>query len=220
MKILALAAVLTAVEASADGADPIVANVSLSAPRGGLLGLASGARTHRVYVTIESDNPRVELQRVAGMASGYVAGQAALVVTSERICRAPCNELVDVSDVTDFYVGGEGVTASRALDLSQYGDSVKLKVKAGSVGRRSGGIISLTGGLACIVSGGALAGTTALIGDTRGPFMPIGLVTAAVGVVLTVVSVFLLRSAGTDVDLSQGLPPPSARPGETGETTI
>jgi hypothetical protein len=183
--------------------------------------MTMGSKTHEVYVTIESDNPQVELQRIAGVATGYVGGRSATVVTSERICRAPCKELVAVNDVTDFYVAGDGVPGSGTLDLSQYGDSVNVKVKAGSSGRRFGGFMSLIGGISLIACGGLFAGLGAI--DTQGDLMSnglfvSGLVSAGIGVLLTALGIFLLPGSGTDVQLEQGGPVPSgiARPAQEG----
>jgi len=157
----------------------------------------------------------VELQKVDGVATGYVGGRAATVITTERVCRAPCKELVAVSDVTDFYIAGDGVTGSRSLDLSQYGDSVNLKVKAGSSGRRMGGLWSVVGGGALVLGGGLCAGLGALLpsegGDNIGStFLLGGLITAGVGAVLLALGIFLLPGSGTEVDMEQGtaMPPP------------
>ncbi|MFT3840832.1 MAG: hypothetical protein QM723_27835 [Myxococcaceae bacterium] len=222
MKFTALVVSLFALAAWADEGEARITQVGLHMQQQQLLSMTMGSRTHEVYVTIESDNPSVELQRIAGVATGYVGGRSATVVTSERICRAPCKEVVAVNDVTDFYVAGDGVPGSGTLDLSHYGDSVNLKVKAGSSGRRFGGIMSLIGGISLVAAGGLFAGLMTMDssnGDltSNGMFMT-GVITAGIGVLLTALGIFLLPGSGTDVEVEQGGPVPSgvARPAPEG----
>ncbi len=214
MKAITVALLLAATAAWSDQATLSVVPVGLSLQQRSLLSLTEGARTRQVYVTIDSDQPTVELQRIAGVSTGYVGGRAATVITTERICRAPCQELVDVNDVTDFFIAGDGVTPSGKLDLALYGDSVNIKVKAGSSGRRVGGIMSLAGGLGLMVAGGLLGGLFALMpssgstSDLTNGFMVGGFITAGVGLVLTVLGIILLPGSGTDVAVAQGGPVP------------
>ncbi len=218
MKTTILAVCLTAVAAAADEGEPRVVQVGLHMQQQQLLGMALGTKTHEVYVTIDSDKPEVELQRIAGIATGYVGGNAATVVTSERICRAPCREVVEVNDVTDFYVAGDGVTPSSALDLSQYGNSVNMKVKAGSTGRRFGGIMSVTGGGALLLGGllsvglGAMMGGDTYTSSSASFFTTAGAIGAGIGGALLVLGIVLLTGSGTDVTLSPStaVPPPES----------
>src|SRR5689334_24976721 len=179
------------------------------------LSLATGAKPHQVHVTIDADNPDVELQRVASVAHGYVGGRAATLITNERICRAPCDETVEVTDLSDYFVGGAGVTPSGRVELTGYGDAVNLKVKAGSAGRRWGGLMATIGGGGLAVCGGLFLGLGAMInGDSYSGgggsfFMTTGAISGAIGVAVLILGIVLLHGSGTDVEVSSGGMAPS-----------
>src|SRR5882672_5534983 len=95
--------VVALLASSARAQDASVVKVGLSLSERGMLQLAEGGM-RKVFVTIESDHPLTELHRLVSVASGYVQGGYATIYSTERVCRAPCNELIDVSEVMDFYI--------------------------------------------------------------------------------------------------------------------
>jgi hypothetical protein len=162
----------------------------------------------QVYVTIDTKNDDVELQRLAGVSHGYVAGYQATVVAMERICKAPCNETVEVSDVSDFYLAGEGVVGGGKVDLFGKGDAVNIKVTGGSRGRRMGGLWGVVGGAAGIVAGGTFGLLGLMMGDydgsSKGMFVGSGAAFAGVGLVALIVGILLLPGSGSDISVERG----------------
>jgi len=217
MRAMSLAVALLSLVARAEDAKVVQVGLSLSGR--GLLGLAEGG-VRKVFVTIESDQPLTELHRLTNVASGYVQGGFATIISTERICRAPCNELVDVSEVMDFYIQGESMVGSGPLDLSQYGDSVKLKVHGGSRGRRIGGVALVAAGGGLALGGGLLAGLFLGLNGSDGTapdstlqtFGVGSLIAAGIGVALLIVGIILLPGSGTDVVMEPGPPPASVPP--------
>jgi hypothetical protein len=185
------------------------------------LSLATGAKTRAVHIMIDSDNPDVELQRLASVSQGYIGGRAAMLVTNERICKAPCDETVDVTDLSDFFVAGDGVTPSGRIELTGYGEAVNLKVKAGSAGRRIGGFMATIGGGSLALAGALFLGLGALsLGDTYSDnggsiFFATGAITGAIGIAVLILGIVLLHGSGTDVEVSSA----AGMPAPTGSTT-
>jgi hypothetical protein len=177
---------------------------------------ALAAKTRQVYVTIDTKNEDVELQRLAGVAHGYVGQYQATVVSMERICKAPCRELVDVTDVSDYYVAGAGVVGDGHVDLFGHGDSVNIKVEGGSRGRRIGGFVALLGGGAAFLTGGLLALVGAAMGSpsysygypsySSGPntLVVMGVPTLVIGLLAAVAGVCLLPGSGSDISVENG----------------
>jgi hypothetical protein len=185
------------------------------------LSLATGAKTRAVHIMIDSDNPDVELQRLASVSHGYVGGRAATLITNERICKAPCDETVDVTDLSDFFVAGDGVTPSGRIELTGYGEAVNLKVKAGSAGRRYGGFMATIGGAALAVTGGLFLGLGAMTAsdsyDSSGSFFfTTGAISGAIGIAVLILGIVLLHGSGTDVEVSSA----GGAPAPTGSTTM
>lgn len=88
------------------------------------------------FVSIESDNPELELVRILGTSVGYgsVAGKSATIYTTyyQRSCRTPCNKLLPASYADSYVLGAAGVTG-RSVDLSPFsGKGVRLDVVTGS----------------------------------------------------------------------------------------
>src|SRR4051812_46756547 len=82
-------------------------NVGLQMHQRGLVGLVTASKRSHVHVSIESETKELELQRgtlVTGLNSG-----AEIVVAKERVCRAPCNEDVEINSGTNYFVSGEDV---------------------------------------------------------------------------------------------------------------
>lgn len=140
-------------------------------------------------VEIISDDPRLRpgLYRLPGR---------------QLLCDAPCVEAIDADGEPRFYIGGNGITPSRAFRLDPSRAHVSLFVSPGKRGTRSAGGwllgIGLTGMLfgALMMGGGAAADR-----ETRALAVPFGGVTMAIAGGLTLLGIPLFFANGTSVSI-------------------
>lgn len=126
-------------------------------------------------------------------------------------CPEPCDRAIDGRAGRRFYFAPREAPESERFDLSQWSGPVTARVSAGSDLRQKGGyvVIGLGGfavlnGLEGVVTGGIVRGfaneqETKDVGKT---FQVVGLVTAAVGVVVGLAGLGLALSGDTTYQLS------------------
>lgn len=213
--------VLVSIPAFASGPTPAVAQRMLDK---GMLRLVNDAEPPSLLVSIESDNPKVELIRIAGggVSTGYAQGQAVTVYTTyfEKICRAPCGSTVAGGLNNQFILGGDGITTSDAFDLGSYNGGVKIKVKAGNGLVRGLGMTATSLGFVGVLTGGTFLGLSAMLGSTSTSsanyFGTIGLVSGGAGLALLIPGIVMWAISGTSYQLEQG-PAAPAKPAGTME---
>lgn len=109
----------------------------------------------RVYVEIEADKENVALTRVVGGGYGTAGNTTVYLTTWEKVCTAPCEQLVD-KPRSDFFLTGTGMVGHGPFHLDGY-DAVKIKVKGGSLGARFAGVLLISMGAAAVITGAVFA---------------------------------------------------------------
>lgn len=193
-------------------AAPSASEVGSALWRAGRVTLVGESGTARVplAVHIESDNPRVELFRIAGTAvgTGYSSGGTVVVQTTffETICRTPCDEKVDGHISNRYFLGGDGVSVTDTFDFANYKEGVTVKVRAGSSGWRTlGYVMSYLGGTGVLV-GGTFFGVGTLLSSassstTPTTFQTVGLISGGIGLALLVPGIVLAIVNGTTYEI-------------------
>jgi hypothetical protein len=164
----------------------------------------TGPTTH---VAIDADAPGVSLMRVMGFGFVQYGSATGSFASYQTVCVAPCQADVDAN--ATYQISGDGVTPSSPFTLpTANGAPVRLHVHGGSLGARIGGLWLVISGITFAVTGGVLAGTFAALSsssdDTTG-WIVAGLVTAGVGVVMTVLGIPLVSGSGTTVVTDQNV---------------
>jgi hypothetical protein len=137
-----------------------------------------------VRLTLKTSNPQIQLKRnVATIMTSQTTG----LLIQDLICRAPCGVIVDGRKGEQFFFGGMDVIASDTFQLIDYSGNVEATVKEGSHGAFWGAVWGITLGLSAAIGGL----TWAAVGDAKW-----GLITAAVGVGMTVGGWVLYTRAG------------------------
>lgn len=127
------------------------------------------------------------------------------------VCRAPCVRKFSPGSER-FAIGGEGVTHSDPFEINS---DTTLRVRAGSSGKRAGGIVMIVlGGVATIagaglVAAGALAEEQTFYGSQRVAHAPAiggGIATMLAGAGLIVGGVVLVKQSRTEITTSGASP--------------
>jgi hypothetical protein len=162
-----------------------------------------------VLVELNSDDPRVRIDRVVG---------------NNRVpaCYAPCGKMLDTGSV--YVIGGDGVRATSQFVLPDDRDKVTLDVQAGSSARVAGGIILLGAGIASTYLGflvwelgkiSEIDSTTTSSSSngvrTGATMMLIGIPAAVIGLVLTITT-HTTVSSSTGSTFTQETTRPGKRP--------
>lgn len=150
----------------------------------------------RVRLTLESDPPTVKLHRVVVEGT---TGRGSLRGTTV-ICDKPCVTLVPQGD--RFYVTGDGILPTPEFSLPKASD-VLLKVRGGSMGAWSAGLVLASLGLSAAIGGlvGAIVGAASNRGE-----LTLGMSALLVGGIgMTIGGGFLASSAQTELEFT---PPP------------
>lgn len=196
--------------------------------------MAGSREDKTVYVTIESDVPEVRLVRYSGSPVGtFLSGNSSsriVLNTFQDECTAPCEKHV-FEPQDRFYIFGSNINASGDFSLMGHGESVRLKVHAGSPLVRILGIVMVILGPTALVTGGTYLLVDALINwgnsGVSNPYsstngLTSGLRTAAWGTFLggaaaTVSGIPLIAFSGTRVEVLPGLLPSKAAEPRGGE---
>ncbi len=162
-----------------------------------------------VAVVIEADVPEVELIHIAAEATGhaYVSGGNATIVTTvtEKVCRAPCNEVVEGHISARYFLQGDGVTPSKTFELPPFA-ALRIKVKAGSLMRRRAGVTMMTVGFLGVLGGAAFVLYGAIAPSPVEPASGLstntrnGLIVGGAGIGLTLAGLFLGATSETSYE--------------------
>jgi hypothetical protein len=162
-----------------------------------------------VHVVVEGDRPGVAFIRILGygMVEAYTGYGTAIGAfeQSRPVCIAPCQADVEAGGM--YRIGGDGVTPTGTFGLPMQQGALHLRVHAGSLGARVGGVWLLIGGISIGVAGGtfaAIAAADSSVSSNPG-LLVTGLVLTAVGVVGIVVGAILLAGSGTSVVSDSGM---------------
>ena len=183
---------------------------------------STSTESQKRKVEVQSDHEGTVLQRITGQASGagYSGGRSVYVSFEswENVCAAPCKASVDANSA--YRVDAPGMTPSRNFHLPPpgKGDPVKLRIAGGSAAVRGFGTYSLSFGIAGLITGaiflpiGLALKSSGSSTSFSSSFPTIGIVSLAVGGVLTVLGVSLMVMSGTDVKTESGLELAKAKP--------
>lgn len=188
-------------------ATPVVPEVAAPPPTGPM-----------VHVVVEGDRPGVTLVRILGygMVEAYTGYGTAIGAfeQSRPVCIAPCQADIEANGM--YRIGGDGVspTGTFGLPVQQGNGPLHLRVHAGSLGARVGGVWLLIGGISIGVAGGTLAALAAAESSVSSDpgLLVTGLVLTGVGVVGIVVGAILLAGSGTSVVTDSGITVSRQRP--------
>ena len=158
-----------------------------------------------VRVRLDANGADVSLFRLSGTGLGSAwsaqGGTTTIAVkTYSTVCAAPCDE--DVAQPRGlFHVGGEGVTPSDEFSLASYPGGVSLKVRPGSLTARLWGGTLMATGVVTAALGLVLTGVS-LFSSSRstGGLTGVGLVSAGVGAALLGAGIPLFRWGNTEVE--------------------
>jgi len=162
-----------------------------------------------VLVELNSDDPRVRIDRVIGN-------------SRVPVCYAPCGKMLDTGSV--YVIEGDGVRATSQFVLPDDRDKVTLDVQAGSSARVAGGVILLGAGAASAYLGflvwelgkiSEFGSTTSSSSNDRvrtgAVMMLIGIPAAVVGLILTITTHTTVNSS-TGSTFTQETTHPGKRP--------
>ncbi len=108
-------------------------------------------------MSIRATYPDVELMKVESTIAVVSSRGSATGVVTRGVCAAPCDEIIDGRDGTQFFFAAPGMVPSQPFKLTNYDGDVEARVRGGSVWRRWGGIM-LTGlGGVAVLSGALFA---------------------------------------------------------------
>ncbi|MFZ6182072.1 hypothetical protein [Nannocystis pusilla] len=111
-----------------------------------------GPRLH-----IETTKPAsVHLYEITGEMVAHGANVTVHGIHYRPVCAAPCGKVIDTSGGSSYFFGGEGLTTSNRFNLTDARGDVTAVVKPGRRGLRTGGIITMSVGLALMALGGGL----------------------------------------------------------------
>ena len=175
-------------------------------PPGAYPGWAAPPPPRWVFVEVNSDDPRVRIDRVIG---------------NNRVpaCYAPCRKVLDTGSV--YVIEGDGVRATSQFVLPDDRDKVTLDVQAGSTARMAGGIILVGAGVASTYLGFLIwevgkfsefeASSSSNSGVRTGEtMMLIGIPAALLGLYLTI-STHTTVNSSTGSTFTQDTPHPRKR---------
>lgn len=123
------------------------------------------------------------------------------------VCKAPCGEVVDGRDGSQFYFAAPGMVSSRTFGLADKEGDVTARIKGGSAGRRYAGLAMTIGGGAASLTGGVfLASGAAMSADPEEAsngkrLVTMGAVTLGVGTALLVPGIVLLSTNRTSFEI-------------------
>jgi hypothetical protein len=103
-----------------------------------------------VHIDVKNPDDHVSLMHVDMRIATYRGSG----IIYSPVCDAPCDKWLPAGD--DYFIGGRGITGSRAIDLRP-GDHTQLAVDAGNAGGWVGGLILFSAGLGFAVGGGTCA---------------------------------------------------------------
>lgn len=157
---------------------------------------------------IAATYPNVQLTKVVSSITVVGSGGSATGVVSRGVCAAPCDEIVDGRDGSQFFFSAPGMVASPPFSLKQYDGEIEARVRGGSVWKRFGGISLTSFGGAAVLTGIALTAiglpTTEIGPDfeirseiTRTP----GLITLGVGAAALAGGIYMLVTSGTTFEI-------------------
>lgn len=113
---------------------------------------AQGPRLH-----IETTKPAsVHLYEITGEMVAHGANVTVHGIQYRPVCAAPCGKVIDTSGGSSYFFGGEGLTTSNRFNLTDARGDVTAVVKPGRRGLRTGGIITMSVGVALMALGGGL----------------------------------------------------------------
>lgn len=111
-----------------------------------------GPRLH-----IEPTKPAsVHLYEITGEMVAHGANVTVHGIQYRPVCAAPCDKVIDTSGGSSYFFGGEGLTTSNRFNLTDARGDVTAVVKPGRRGLRTGGIITMSVGIALMALGGGL----------------------------------------------------------------
>jgi hypothetical protein len=117
-----------------------------------------------VKLHIESDNPEAQLFIDHGSSSSQVGNVLVTLSVNQLLCRAPCDETIDVRRGQRLYFAGPRITESSRFNLADRSGSMTANLHAGSRGANYGGAVLGGAGL-----GGILVGAVVLAIDAARP---------------------------------------------------
>jgi hypothetical protein len=159
-------------------------------------------------VRIEANRPNVEIVRVEpGVPMVNSSGGTTAGVVVRPVCKAPCGEVVDGRDGSQFYFAAPGMVSSKTFALADQSGDVTARIKGGSTGRRYAGLGMTIGGSAAALTGGVFlaagAGMSAdpTEADNGDRLVTMGAISLGIGGALLVPGIILLTTNRTSFEI-------------------
>jgi hypothetical protein len=182
-------------------------------PLGGLLGALLDDPLARppprpapgvVRLHVFSEEPKVELWRSGAPQIVHTGAQIVVTPSFERLCRAPCDVIVDGRKGDAFFFAGEDVPPSDPFTLTEAQGDVAAVVDVGSPAARTAGTWLGILGLVGVVTGPliAMAGYLAVDpAESDNDIIVAGGITLGAGAALLVGGILLNAASSTEVEL-------------------
>lgn len=160
-------------------------------------------------VHIAATYPNVQLTKVVNSITVVGSGGSATGVVSRGMCTAPCDEIINGRDGSQFFFSAPGMVPSPPFSLKQYDGEIEARVRGGSIYKRGGGMVLSGLGLATVLTGVFLTampgetpdfrpdGEVVYRTDSRAP----GLIILGVGAVALAGGIFMWVTSGTTFEI-------------------
>ncbi|HFE47391.1 MAG TPA: hypothetical protein ENJ18_18200 [Nannocystis exedens] len=110
----------------------------------------------RVHIDVKGGRPMSLFQITSkSVATGSVGGSSVIVhgMTYNKICAAPCDQVVDLKQGDQFFVSGKRVSGSKAFSIAPDQGDLTVSVKPGRQGVLLGGFLIAPLGFSSLLAG-------------------------------------------------------------------